>query len=83
MQSLLAVTLTASSYAETKSPFGQAPSGSGSSNSSLFISYSDTVHQSRFSLSSFPLSLTAPEPEKLVFFSPPAPAPVHYSCITV
>ena len=34
----------------------------------LFISCSDIVHQSYFSLS-FPLSLTAPEPEKLVFFS--------------
>jgi len=45
----------------------------------LFISCSDTVHRSRFSLSSFSLSLTASEPEKLVFLAPPAPAPVRYS----
>ena len=34
----------------------------------LFISCSNTVHRSCFSLFSFPLSLTAPEPEKLVFW---------------
>ena len=49
----------------------------------LLISCSVTVHRSRFSLSSFPFSLTVPEPEKLVFFASPAPAPARYSCATV
>ena len=49
----------------------------------LFIPCSDTVHRSRFPLFSFSLSLTAPEPENLVFFSPLAPAPTRYSCATV
>ena len=35
----------------------------------LFTSCADTVHQSRFSLSSFPLSQNRSEGEKLVFFS--------------
>ena len=34
----------------------------------LFMSYADTVHQSRFSLSSFPLSQSRSEGEKLVFW---------------
>jgi len=48
----------------------------------MFISCSDTVHRSRFSLSSFPLlsSLTdSAGAREARFFSPPAPAPARYS----
>ena len=47
------------------------------------VPLSNVVMRSRFSFSSFSLSLTALELEKLVFFSPPAPAPVRYSCAIV
>jgi hypothetical protein len=36
-----------------------------------------------YPLSFFLVSLTTPEPEKLVFWAPPAPAPVCYSDATV
>jgi hypothetical protein len=48
----------------------------------LDVHCSSTVARSRFSLSSPLLSLTNQEPEKLVFWAPPAPAPARYSAAT-
>ena len=51
--------------------FGRAPDGSGSCVESLFMYCSPKPF---FLETQFPLSLTPPEPEKLVFLTPVAPA---------